>query len=150
MKGRTLLIGGGIFLAIFTGALWYFQVYAFYKELPAQPVVLGDKAYESVSWDGIDGTSSPLKRRVCLTVSPEQSGEISAALEPSEDAEPLLAPKWFECFDAKQLSRDLKAQKAVAGIVAVGVADGVDEYLAIYPDGRGYIWRQLQPKYANQ
>lgn len=148
MTGRTLLIGGGIFLAVFTAALWYFQTYAFYEELPPETTVLGQ--YPVERWDGIDASTSPLKKRVCLTVSAQTARRIMDDEVALSGGEPLVAPSWFECFDAEAIARDLEAQAARLYMIRTSVFDGVDEYLAVYPDGRAYIWRELQPEFKNQ
>ena len=148
MTGRTLLIGAGVFLVLFTAALWYFQTYAFYEDLPPEPTVLGQ--YPVQSWEGIDAATSPLKKRVCLTVTPEVAQQIADDTSELTGGEPLVAPSWFDCFDAETIARDLEAGKATLHMVATSVFDGVDEYLALYPDGRAYIWRELQPEFKNQ
>ena len=34
--------------------------------------------------------------------------------------------------------------------LGIAIPERVDEYLALYPDGRAYIWRELQPEFKNQ
>ena len=149
MSGKTLMIGLLSLTAVFAAVLWYFQIYAYYDDLEEQPLVVQGTTYPVESWQGIDAISSPLKRRVCLTLTPESATRIRD--EQFEiKAEPLVAPSWFECFDAKALSRDLQAGKASAYMTGPSGFEGVDDYLAVYPDGRAFIWRQLHPKYANQ
>ena len=150
MRGRFLLLAGGGALAIFTGLLWYFQFYAFYEDLAEQPLVIGGTSYPVEHWQGIDASSSPLKRRVCLQVSEPVAGQISAEQTALAEAEPLVAPDWFECFNAKQIARDLEAGKAQAFALGASGFEGLDDVFALYPDGRGYLWRQLQERYRNQ
>ena len=147
MRGRKLLIPAGLALAAFTGALIWFQFYAFYDDLPPEPLVIQGIEYPSTGWQGIDAISSPLKKRVCLTLSPETAAAIEADQFELVDGEPLVAPKWFDCFDAKQIHRDLEAKVARLYMIGSSDFDGVDEMLALYPDGRAFIWRQLQPKF---
>ena len=59
------------------------------------------------------------------------------------DATPLVAPFWFRCFDAGRLTADLATGAAAAYAVARDAPPGFDLMLAAYPDGRGYLWRQL-------
>ena len=148
MKGRTFLIWGGVFLAMFTAALWYTQFHAYYREMPAETVVMG--VYPVSEWTGIDATSSPLKKRVCLRVSEETAQRIHDEQFELNGAEPLVAPGWFECFDARQIARDLEAGVAQFYLIGPSESEGVDEFLALYPDGRGYIWPQLQARYRAQ
>lgn len=147
MKGRFLLVPAGLMLAAFTAALVYFQFYAFYDELEEQPLDVMGTVYPVSAWNGIDAFSSPLKKRVCLSVSAETVARIAAEQSVAEDAEPLVAPDWFECFDARQISRDIDAGRAKTYLMGGSDFDGVDEYLALYPDGRGYVWRQLKPEF---
>ena len=84
------------------------------------------------------------------TFSADVTAELMPRLADGEKAEPLLAPRWFDCFDAKQISRDISAGTATAGLIASGVQEGIDEYIALYPDGDAFIWRQLSPEYAEQ
>lgn len=150
MRGRVLILGflGG--LACFVAALWYFQTYAFYEDLPRQDIRLGGQDYPVVEWQGTYATSSPLKLRACFTVSPETLAAMSAVETDAAAAEPLVAPSWFDCFDAGAIAADLKAGKATAFALGPTGADGIDGWMALYPDGRGYLWRQLHPRFANQ
>lgn len=147
MTGRTLMIVGGVVLATFTLALWYFQFHAFYEDLPQEPLIIQGTEYPVETWLGTDASSSPLKRRVCVTFSPETLTRIEGDQVALEQAEPLVAPDWFDCFDAKQITRDIAAGKASAYLMGASGFDDVDSYITIYPDGRGYIWRQLDPRF---
>ncbi len=147
MRGRTLLAGAGLVLAVFTAGLWYTQFHAFYEDLPQQPLIVQGTEYPVETWQGTDASTSPLKRRVCLTVSGQTAQAISEAAVPAETAEPLVAPDWFACFDARQISGDIEAGTAMVYVVGPSAFEGVDDFLALYPDGRGYIWRELQPQY---
>ena len=150
MPGRILVIVGALGLVLFTAALWYFQNHAFYEELPLQPLVMNGREYPVESWQGIDAATSPLKRRVCLTVASATAGQIRDDLPKRAEGEPLVAPYWFECFDAKTLARDLAAGEAGLYMIGASGFDGIDEVLALYPDGRGFIWRQLKPEFRTQ
>ena len=96
MTGRTLIVGFFTLLAVFAGTLWYFQTYAYYVDLPQQPVVIGEKSYPAETWEGIEATSSPLKLRACMTLTADVVAQITATHEPAEGATPLVAPGWFE------------------------------------------------------
>lgn len=150
MTAGRLLAGGLVaFALIFGAALWYFQVYAFYDDLAPEPLAFGDTTYEVTGWQGIDAASSPLKRRVCLTVSPETARRIADDQPETDTATPLVAPYWFDCFDAGQLTADLATGHAAGYRIGPSEFDGVNDYLALYEDGRAYLWRQVDEKYAN-
>lgn len=147
MSGRRLIVGFLGFLAVFTAALVWFQLFAFYERssgvselsVAGAPVPVAD-------WQGIDATSSPLKLRGCFHVAP---GAFAAAA-PAPDATPLNAPFWFRCFDAGQITRDIAAGTAQAVALARNEPDGFDLMAAVYPDGRGYVWRQLGAAYRDE
>ena len=150
MNGRPLMIAALIGLGLFAVALWYFQTYAFYRELSQRPLTIQGIEYPVESWKGIDASSSPLKMRVCLTVTAKTAQKIANDQFEQTGAEPLVAPGWFDCFDAKQISRDIDA--GTVRVFAPGTSPFADvhDYLALYPDGRGYLWRELDPKFQTQ
>ena len=144
MSGRRLVIGLLLFAAVFGVALYWFQVFAFYERrsgtdtlpVPGAPVAIAD-------YDGIDSASSPLKLRGCFRVDPAAVAALPVAAAPT----PLVAPFWFRCFDAGALTRDLAAGAATARLVAHDLPEGFDMMVAVYPDGRGYLWRQLNDRF---
>ena len=140
MKGRTLVIGFLAFLALFAAALVWAQVFAFYHRETSAPE-LGPLRVSD--YRGIDAASSPLKLRGCFRLDPA----AAAGLAPAPDATPLVAPFWFRCFDAGQLTRDLATGAARGYAVARDAPEGFDLMLAAYPDGRGYLWRQLNDRF---
>lgn len=148
MNGRSLMIVAGVLLAAFTVALWHFQFHAFYEDLPQEPLLVQGTEYPVKTWQGTDASSSPLKRRICVTFEPETVARFAAEHAPVPDAEPLVAPEWFDCFNAKQITRDIAAGKASAYLMGTSEFDGVDEFVAVYPDGRGFVWRALDPRFA--
>ncbi|HEU0222012.1 MAG TPA: DUF6446 family protein, partial [Paracoccaceae bacterium] len=72
-----------------------------------------------------------------------------AAAPRAEDATPLSAPSWFGCFDHAQLTRDLAAGRAVAYRAGTDVPKDFERIIAVYPDGRAYMWRQLQKEFRD-
>lgn len=139
----SLLLG---FTVIFGVALYYFQTYAFYErrnDVESLPV-----AGETVpirNYTGIDATTSPLKLRGCFVADPL----AFSSAERAPDAVPLTAPSWFSCFDAPALAESLDVGDASAYRLQSDEPKGFDLMVAIYPDGRGYLWRQLGPEFAN-
>ena len=134
-------------VVIFTAALFYFQNYAYYDLLDIrQNILLGEKRYEISYYQGIDSESSGLKLRECFVV--DILDDIN--LPKYEKPTPLNAPFWFKCFNAERITKDLEKGKASAFLLKKEEFDGIDDVIAIYPDGRSYRWRQLNTKYMKE
>lgn len=147
MSGRRLVGGFLVFLALFAAALVWFQVFAFYqRQQGVDTLTVDGRAVPVAGYDGIDSTSSPLKLRACLRIDPA----AVAGLAPAADAVPLTPPFWFRCFDVGRLTDDLASGAARAYAIARGDPPGFDLMLAVYPDGRGYLWRQLAAEFAGR
>lgn len=133
----TLLAGGG---------MYYLQVHAYYDRLPPRDsltLTLPDGTTRTLAltdFDGIDSDSSPLRRRACFTVETPLP-DLPAYPHPT----PLHAPGWFSCFDAAAIGADLQAGQAGAHLVAGDFVWGFDRVVALYPDGRGFLWHQINP-----
>ena len=85
--------------------------------------------------------SSPLKFRACFRIDP---GSVTMKLgEAYPGASPLVAPNWFECFDAETIGSDIESGVAQAVLLRRNIAAGVDRIAALYSDGRGFAWHQL-------
>ena len=136
MRGRTLVLGFLGFLIVFVGALVWTQFFAYYHRETATPVLAG---LDVSDYQGIDAGSSPLKLRGCFRIDPASVAD----LPPAPDATPLNAPFWFRCFDAGALTGDLASGAATAYDIGRDQPPGFDAMIAVYPDGRGYLWRQL-------
>jgi len=148
------LIAGGIVVAgLIAGiAMYYLQIYAFYEPVPASSpaaqvrltsVASGQPEPVSVAgFEGIDANSSPVRYRACFDV-----GLSLAALTETyvihEDAVPLVAPGWFDCFDAVAIGTALERGEAVAFMGQENIRYGIDRVIAVFPDGRGYAWNQI-------
>jgi Family of unknown function (DUF6446) len=145
MTGRRLLIGMGVALVIFAAVLWWFQTRAFYDDLiGVETVEVAGRAVPVSDWQGIDAGSSPIKLRACFRVDAQ-----ALALAPeAEEATPLIAPGWFDCFDAGALTEALESGEARAVRADEGEFADTERLIAVYPDGRAYMWRQLTPKAA--
>jgi len=150
MSGRILVLLLLGFTVVFAVGLWWFQTRAFYEETEVEAVAVAGEPYPVTGWQGIDATSSPLKLRACFRLAPEAVAAIADRLQPYEDATPLVAPGWFDCFDAGALTRALEDGRATAWIAAAEDRPGADAVIAAYPDGRAYLWRQLTPEFAEQ
>ncbi|MEM8787599.1 MAG: DUF6446 family protein [Pseudomonadota bacterium] len=146
MSGRAFVIGLLASLALFGGGLFYAQNYAFYDRVSGlDSIVVADSAIDVAAYRGIDATSSGLKRRGCFTVDPAAFDGLPVASAPA----PLNPPFWFDCFDARALAEDLEAGRATAYVAAIEELDGIDRLVAVYPDGRGFEWRQLNERFSN-
>ncbi|WP_371168359.1 DUF6446 family protein [Aliiroseovarius sp. 2305UL8-7] len=135
-------------------AIYWLQLYAFYDEVSADAplrmtnVVTGEPEivlYDS--FEGIDANSSPLRYRGCFTTSMSLA-MLTETFEIYDEATPLTAPGWFDCFDAVQIGAALENGEAVAFLGERNIQDGVDRVVAVFPDGRGYTWHQLNEKYS--
>lgn len=154
MSGR--LVGAFIVgIALIAGvAIYWLQLYAFYDEVSAEDgirmtnLVTGQPEiviYDS--FEGIDADSSPLRYRSCFTTTMSLA-MLTETFEHYEEATPLTAPSWFDCFDAVAIGAALEQGEALAFVGERDIKDGVDRVVAIYPDGRGYAWHQLNEKYS--
>ena len=57
-------------------------------------------------------------------------------------AAPRPGPQAPACFDAARIGADLAAGAALAFLGARNITPGVDRVVAVYPDGRAYVWQQ--------
>ncbi|MEM6548575.1 MAG: DUF6446 family protein [Pseudomonadota bacterium] len=144
ISGRAVAVGLVLFAGLFAVALWYAQTYAFYEETVADAVEIAGTRYPVAEWQGIDASTSPLKMRACFEMADVPEAPLAKA------PEPLVAPGWFDCFDAEMIDRALAAGEAVAYQAATEEADGVDRLVARFPDGRAFMWRQLNERFADK
>jgi Family of unknown function (DUF6446) len=145
MSGRRLILGFAGFLAVFLAGLIWFQYFAFYERQHGVGALTIDGAVVPVAdYAGVDSASSPLKLRGCMRIDPA----AVARLRPAKDATPLTPPFWVRCFDAGRLTGDLASGAARAYAIGRDAPAGFDLMLAVYPDGRAYLWRQLGAEYA--
>jgi hypothetical protein len=146
-SGRWLVLAILLVTAIFAGAQWWFQTRAYYTPIETAELQVTTLTGEVIplapqGFEGIDAETSPLRFRACFTLDPEglaAAGQGAAY----DDAVPLNAPGWFECFDAAAIGQALEAGEARAVLAEREISDGVDRVLALFPDGRVYGWHQL-------
>ena len=140
MNGKYLAGGLVAFSVMFGAGLWYSQNSAYYETVTdlSELDILGVPVSVQ-NYQGIDADTSPLKRRACFTadLSAAQPGSFS------EDADPLIAPGWFDCFDAEQIATDLENGAARAVLAEFNEPFGFSSFIATYPDGRAFMWRQM-------
>jgi Family of unknown function (DUF6446) len=148
------LVGGVIVLSALLagGAIYYLQEYAYYHDAaftPGSEIVLTTLAGATEPIPvrglvGVDADSSPLRFRACFH-SQIALPTLTDAFQIYERAEPLIAPSWFDCFDAERIGAALESGEAVAFLGQAGIAPQVDRVIAVFPDGSAFAWHQLQP-----
>ena len=139
-------MAGGLvaFTLIFAAFLWYAQFYAYYNEVEGlTEVSVEGHNIEVSNYHGLDGSSSGLKLRGCFVVDPADFANVAVAVAPV----PTTPPGWFDCFQTEQLTNDVNNGVAIAYMAAQEDMDGLDRLIAVYPDGRAFMWRQLNDKY---
>ena len=147
MNGKRFIILFLCGVVFFTVALFYFQNYAYYDSTDIrQNILFGNKRYQISNYQGIDSKSSGLKLRECFVVDNLDTIELPKYQKPT----PLIAPFWFKCFNAERITKDLEDNKASAFLFKKDEFDGIDNVIAVYPDGRSYRWRQLNSKYMKE
>lgn len=156
MNGK--IVGGLIVAIAFVAgiSLYYLQVYHYYDEVAAENVeirltpVVGDapEAIPAVVTDAIDATSSPIRFRACFTT-PLSQALLTETYRLYDDAEPLNAPGWFECFDAAEIGEALEDGSAIAFMAEESIAQGVDRVVAVFDDGRAFAWHQLNAEFRD-
>jgi len=144
MMGRVLVLVIVVTALIAGAAMYYLQVYAYYRELPVQTQVTVTRAdgmeipLEVSGFRGIDADSSPIRYRACFDVT-----IVPPDLTPYPQAEPLTTPGWFDCYDAPVIGAALEDGSAKAYLGQSNITWGVDRIVAIMADGRGFSWHQI-------
>jgi Family of unknown function (DUF6446) len=151
MNGKAIvmiLVASG---AVAGAAMYYLQVYGFYEEVSATDVA--DVQVTTVSggqpepilfenFKGIDAESSPLRYRACFET-PMSQAMMTETYVIYDDAVPLNAPGWFDCFDAAEIGAALEDGSAIAFLGTANVVYGFDRIVAVTDDGRGFVWHQI-------
>ena len=133
------------------GAMYYLQVYAYYSTVvpngstdvvlkPLDGSVAQAIAYSD--YKEIDSNSSPIRYRACFTAE-NTADELKALYVTTKDAEPLVAPGWFDCFDAKEIGAAIESQSATSFLSIENVSYGIDRIVSVLDDGRGYAWNKI-------
>lgn len=150
MNGK--IVAASIVIAAAASAIgvYYAQIYGYYSEVSAdaagveltslisgepEPILFED-------FQAIEASSSPIRYRACFTTSHSQA-MLTETFETFDRAVPLVAPGWFDCFNAVAIGTDIEDGNALAFLGQRNIAYGVDRIVAIYPDGRGFAWHQL-------
>lgn len=150
------IVGGGIVLisAIAGAAIYWLQVHAFYEPARFEPgaeirltPIIGDtpEVILAENVQGIDAQSSPLRFRACFQT-PLSQAMLTETYRVYEDAVPLVAPGWFDCFDAEKIGLALERGEAIAFLSERDIVPGVDRVVAVFADGKAFAWHQLNEK----
>ncbi|MDQ2093510.1 DUF6446 family protein [Rhodalgimonas zhirmunskyi] len=151
MSGKIVGIFIVVAALIFGAVVYYYQEYGYYEPVSANgtdDVVLTSLvsgAPEPILYEdfrAIDANSSPIRYRACFTTA-QSIPMLTETYEPYERAEPLVGPSWFDCFDAEAIGTALERGEALAFLGQENVQYGIDRVVAIFPDGRGYAWHQI-------
>ncbi len=154
MSGRTLSILLVLVALAAGAAMYWLQVYAYYRPVELGAGALsegrvtitaeteaGPEELSPVGFEGIAADSSPIRFRACFEL--EDPSSLLSRARPAPDAVPLVAPGWFDCFDAAAIGADLEAGRATAILGQENVEYGIDRILAVYADGRAFAWDQI-------
>lgn len=143
--GRFLVLVIVVSAVVAGVAIWWLQTRAYYVRLESPEMTFVNDANglpESVDvggYSGIDANSSPIRYRACFIVDPE----LAEGAAPADNPVPLTAPGWFDCFDAGAIGAALDRGEARAIASRRNVPWGIDRVVALFPDGRGYAWTQI-------
>jgi hypothetical protein len=151
MNGK--LVGGFIVVAalIFGAVVYYFQEYGYYQTVKADGVddvmltPLVSEQPEPIIYDNfqaVDADSSPIRYRACFTTT-QSLAMMTETYVTYDNADPLNAPNWFSCFDAQKIGTALVSGEAVAFLGQANIQYGIDRVVAVFPDGHGYVWHQI-------
>ena len=143
MMGRVAVAALVLAGLLAGGLLWWLQTRAYY-DAPASltEVVLtldGREVALPATGTAIDAASSPLRYRACFAL----EGPLVGTPTAPPFASPTVAPGWFDCFDADALGADVEAGRALAVLGQADVEYGIDRIAAVYPDGTGRAWHQI-------
>ncbi|WP_395002986.1 DUF6446 family protein [Cypionkella sp.] len=153
MNGK--LVAGFIVIvgAVAGVAMYYLQEYAYYTKAVFKPgaeialTLITSGQPEPILAEGIEGIdadSSPLRFRACFHT-PMTQAMLSETYQAYQGAVPLIAPSWFDCFDAAKIGAALENGEALAFLSQSNIAPSVDRVVAVFPDGRAYAWHQIHP-----
>ncbi|WP_281983975.1 DUF6446 family protein [Thalassorhabdomicrobium marinisediminis] len=160
MNATRLAIVAIVGSAVIAAVLMYYQlVYAGYAELTQaevgeiqlvslvsgepEPVLAENvKAIDTVK-EGVR-LSGAISFRACFDMVNSQA-MLTETYVVAENAVPLTAPSWFDCFDAQEVGAALESGEAIAFLGQRNISYGVDRVIAVMPDRRGFAWHQLNP-----
>ena len=145
MSGRRLVLGFLAFLAVFAAALVWFQLFAYYER---------QTGVGALAIAGAGGARRRLRRHRRRHLAAEAPRLLPHRPRRRRRPRPgdrrrrrSTPPSGSAASPPARLTRDLAAGAATAYRIAHDQPPGFDLMLAVYPDGRGYLWRQLNAKF---
>ena len=151
MNGKTIVIFL-ILVPIVSGSIMYYlQVYAYYSVVSSDGVSdvmltrKTDGTVEAITYSdfrGIDSGSSPIRYRACFKV-PESIEQLKERYVVVDDVEPLVAPAWFDCFQAKNLGQKISEGLAVSFMSVENIVFGIDRIVTVLPGGDAFSWTKI-------
>ncbi|MFP4327139.1 MAG: DUF6446 family protein [Paracoccaceae bacterium] len=151
MSGKIIGIVMALVALIGGVGIWYLQIHAFYDDVPAsgpgdvmltardsgqpEPVAHSD-------FRAIDADSSPIRYRACFTLEAAPA-ELAERFVTRPESVPLVAPGWFDCFDAEEVGEALEDGSATAFMGEENITYGVDRVVAVFEDGRAVAWHEI-------
>ena len=147
MNGKIIAIAIIMITALFGVGLWYAQTRAYFEPVATAELVVttgsGDTlALAHSDFRGIDAASSPLRFRACFRLDAAALAVLEVAM-PHPEPTPLIAPDWFDCYDAGAIGAAIADGTARAVLSVHEIHRGVDRVIAAFPDGCGFAWHQL-------
>ena len=151
MTGKIMVISILLTSVIAGATMYYLQVYGFYERVNVEQakgislVKLSTQEPEKIqvaNFQGIDANSSPIRFRACFEVN-DPIDLLKEKYVMLNAATPRNAPMWFNCFNAELIGEDLSNGSAVAFLGSKNFEYGIDRYIVVYPDGRGYAWNEI-------
>jgi len=149
----VFILGSGLLAGV---GMSYLYLYAGWSELTAEEVGPIEVRTASGALDALDVTdvsgldtvddgvrlSGALSFRACFTTAAAPS-TLAETYVTQENAVPLTSPRWFDCYDAREVGASLENGTAVAFAGEENISYGVDRVVAVLDDGRGFVWHQL-------
>ncbi len=144
MRSKAVIVVFALFLVGFGAALWWFQTRAYYETVEGVGAVdVMGSSLPVAEFEGIDAPTSPLKMRACFRVQDWAAPDAVQHVAQAEGATPLVAPGWFDCFDAEAIEAGIAEGSIRAVLAGRDEPWGFDRIVAVDPVGRGWMWRQM-------
>lgn len=156
MTGKHVVALIGLTSVVAGAVMYYLQVYYYYEDVSAEIAEIrltraatGQPApIPARDIRAIDADSSPLRFRACFTTPLSQTA-LAADFLAYDGPTPLTGPGWFDCYDAVAVGQALERGEAMAFLSRRDIRDGVDRVVAVFDDGRAFVWHQLNEKYQD-
>ena len=95
----------------------------------------------SDGWQEMGAGNAPVAFHACFHT-PHSLALLTETFTVYDAAHPFAAPADFACYDAARIGADLATGTAVAFLSQADIAPGLDRVVAVYADGRAYLWQQ--------